>query len=350
MPDQKNTLDQVVRWLAILLVGVLAVACCESVCADESISFAPVTIQTTFFSDDEIAFELQLNSDKAVNGKVTWGLTALHRTLGRGDVEIKIDKGNPAAIKLRLKMPHVRSGVIENVLLSASFHSDNNDQPWASYRRDFWVYNSDPFVDRKQWLEELELRLFDPSGRLAKIFDDTEIPFEGIRTIADLESIESGLVIVGEGAKRDTVGQTLFTMAAAGHRILWFAPEKGEIGVPGSENFVGKRPKEFSLAGPNHLETLDKRLDRNAWADAEQTKSIGLKLIGHRNRSIIEIGQRDEGWLWCQTKYSDPDGQLILCGLGLVDGWDASPTPRYMLARLMEQLDRNDSPTELTEN
>jgi hypothetical protein len=97
------------------------------------------------------------------------------------------------------------------------------------------------------------------------------------------------------------------------------------------------------------MEWLDKRLDPNAWADVEKSKSVGLKMVARRNRTFLEIGPPDQGWVWLQAKYSDPDGQLILCGLSLVDTWDASPTPRYMLASLLEQLDHQDSKTDVTE-
>ncbi len=338
------------RKLALITDFVLILAAWgHLVSADEVVTFEPQTTQSTFFSDDEVSFRLNLNSEQAIDGRVTWQLSSLHRGLARGEVAVKAAAAKPRSITLRLPMPHIKDGVIQPAVLSASFNEAGNQEPSATYRRELWVFSADPFVDRTHWIEQLQLQLFDPVGKTTKIFESAGIPCEEIRSVAGLQAIESGIVIVAEGVNRTAIAETLVSLAAAGRRVLWFAPEQCAFDLPGSDQFVGKRPKQILLSGSNRIEQLDKRLDPHVWADAESAKSVSLNIVAEGNRTLVKIGPPREGWVWLQAEYSDPDGQLILCGLGLVDCWDATPTPRFMLARLLEQLDNTDQSTEVIE-
>jgi hypothetical protein len=37
--------------------------------------------------------------------------------------------------------------------------------------------------------------------------------------------------------------------------------------------------------------------------------------------------------------FAEKKGRLVVCGFSLVGSWDASPTPRYLLRRILEQFD-----------
>ncbi len=320
----------------------------EAVPANEAVTVQITPRQTTFFADEDVSFQLNVSAAQAIDGVVNWQLTALHRTLARGEVAAKINPGKSSPLSFRLPMPHIKDGVIQQTLLTASLKETPRAEPVVILQRDLWVFSANPFVDRQEWLEQLDLHLYDPVGETAKIFDAAGIPYEKIRSITGFPATES-IVIVGEGVslrKNSLLAQALLSQAAKGGRVLCFAPEDGDFEFPGGKDFAEKRPKNILFSGSDMIEQLDKRLDANLWTDAANANSIGLQLVSRRSRTYLEIGEPDNGWSWLRLDYNDPDGTLILCGLGLVHCWDASPTPRFMLARLLEQLASLDPSTE----
>jgi hypothetical protein len=309
------------------------------------------TVRANFFADEEISFTLELTATQAVDGLASWQLMMQHRTLMRGDARVKITPRKLASVSFPLRMPHLNQGVIEKIVLAVGFSQAGDAGSATIFEQDLWVFASDPFVDRTQWLEELGLQLFDPPGQTAQVFESAEIPFRRIHTTAALDAIEEGIVVVGEGIslrKRATLAETLLSLAATGRDVLWFAPEEGDFEFPGGEDFPGITPKQLLLSGSNMIEKLDKRLDSNTWADPEQAKSVGLQLVARRNRAYLEISSSNQGWTWLQTDFGEPGGQMILSGFCIADCWDLSPTPRFLLARLLEQFDNPDQPSEET--
>ncbi|NND98242.1 MAG: hypothetical protein HKN47_13030 [Pirellulaceae bacterium] len=295
--------------------------------------------RTNFFSDAEVELTVNVTAPEVLAGRVTWQLTALHRTIARGDALVKLEPDNPTSVNLRFRMPHVKEGVVHNTLLTVSFTQAGQRRAATTVETEWWVFAPDPFADRTQWLEQLELQLFDPGGATAKLFRSAGIPFAELRSVGELKTADSGLIIVAEGVKRSEMAETLVSLAAAGRNVLWFAPTVCELQIPGSEEFDEKLPKELAFRGSDRIEQLDKRLDPNAWSDPELAKSVGFQVVSRRGLTNVEVADAETGWSWVTANYGDPDAQFILCGLGLIDAWDASPTPRYLLLRLLEQLD-----------
>ncbi len=320
--------------------------------AADGVTANPQTTQTTFFSDETVDFVLELTAEDAVDGTVSWQFSTLHRTLGRGDTEIEIEPAKPGSVSFRLRMPHVKEGVVGQAVLKASFQTNDGAAPALVYERELSIFPRDPFADRAHWLEELELQLFDPEGRTAKLFDDARIPFREVRSATRLRSSESGMIVVGEGIElRNHAGlaDALMELAGDGRHLIWFAPAEGEIQFPGSDGFAGKSPKNLSFLGSNMIEQLDKRLDSGFWSERDTSRSVGLGILARRNRCYIEVVEPSKGWTWMHAQFSDPEGHLILCGLRIVDDWEKSPTPRFMLARLLEHMDNLKQLTEPTD-
>jgi hypothetical protein len=62
-----------------------------------------------------------------------------------------------------------------------------------------------------------------------------------------------------------------------------------------------------------------------------------LALKAEDGAVVAEVGSGADGWPWLEAEYPTRTGRLIVCGFALFGkAWDAGPTPRYLLARLLE--------------
>jgi hypothetical protein len=50
-----------------------------------------------------------------------------------------------------------------------------------------------------------------------------------------------------------------------------------------------------------------------------------------------EIDTRRQGWPWVDIDYP-ADGRLVLCGFPIIGHWESGPTPRYLLAAILDGL------------
>ncbi len=57
-----------------------------------------------------------------------------------------------------------------------------------------------------------------------------------------------------------------------------------------------------------------------------------------RGQVVARVVEGDAGWPWLEVGFSAKRGKLIVCGFGLVKKWDAGPTPRFLLARLLDYM------------
>ncbi|TWU45658.1 hypothetical protein Q31b_08340 [Novipirellula aureliae] len=316
---------------------------------EESLVANPNSDQTSFFSDENVSYQIDFGTEQPIEGVIQWQLTVLHRTFGRGDIQIDLKPEQRKSVTLNFQMPHVKTHVIQESTLSLRLAQAGNGDAVTIFQRGLWAFPRDAFADRNAWLNQLDLRLYDPVGDTAKVLDEAEIPFQEIRSIAALATIENGIVIIGEGIEVQSnsgLAETLFSLCADGQRILWFSPANGHFGIPGiGDDSEKKRPDHLLLMGSDRLWQLDKRLDTFAWT-AEDHQGVGLQLADEGGRIVIKFVEPPDGWTWLEATFRDTDGQLILCGLQLAEVWNVSPTPRYMLARLLEQLDNSQKPEE----
>ena len=128
-------------------------------------------------------------------------------------------------------------------------------------------------------------------------------------------------------------------LSAAGVPVLCLAPADGDFPFPGTGKDQPK-PRRVVLCHGEIIRELDKRLDADAWPPEGQVAAAGLQLTGGNRRVLLSVDRSPPGWPWLEVVYPG-GGRLIVCGFGVVRHWDTSPTPRWLLLRVLERLSQS---------
>lgn len=331
-----------------------AMACALAAAADaETAISAPVSIElrerwTNVFGGQTAKFHVEVRSHQALVGRLGLALLAptTQRPLWRHEVPLHTQAGRIEVVPLEVPVPPVKDDVSLPLVFQARVFGDG-EAARAECETTWWAFGPDPFAGRNQWLESLELVLFDPAGTTADTFQQAGIPFLRVRNSAALLERRSGLVVVGEGLsfrKNRALAESLSALPAQGVSVLCLAPAEGEIALPGVEDGPAV-PAALAFRRQDVIAELDKRLDARAWPADREIIAASLALAGSGSGVVARVGTGEGGWPWMEA-VSFVEGELpgrrparfIVCGFPLIAKWGATPAPRYLLLRLLERL------------
>ena len=63
---------------------------------------------------------------------------------------------------MRLRVPEVKEGLVVAAELSVDVYPSAGGGKLAGHQRRLWIFPEDPFALQTEWLEGLEITLFDP--------------------------------------------------------------------------------------------------------------------------------------------------------------------------------------------
>jgi hypothetical protein len=295
---------------------------------------------SNLFADAKVVFHV---AAKVPGGKgtVTWTFAdaATKRVFPQGRGEKPVESG---AVKMPLLTPHVKPGVVLKAELTVSVHVAGKNKPVAVKENTLWIFPADPFFNRMKWLEGLKITVFDPDrkNQTVQALKRLKVPFDQAGSAAALAEVREGLVLVGEGVsfrEESGLAEILFQAAARGVPVLCLAPAAGSFPVPGTDNDFPS-PASLAIKRQDVIRTLDKRLDAVAWAPDNEITASSLALKAEEGKVIGDVVTGSKGWPWLQLDYPDKRSRLIVCGFAIIRKWDAGPTPRFLLARLLEHV------------
>ena len=326
------------RWAAAALAMTCAWDAGESAWCDRpATKITPHEVWSTFFCNQQVKLHFDVHSDQKIAGRLLWTHAVEHRTLSRGETAVSVVPAEPVEAEISLGLPEVRSGVVMDTQLRLQL-TDHRGDVLAEFDHTIRLFPADPFADRRQWLRELDLVLFDPNRTTEKVFDDSKIPYRPIRAVSGL-SLESGAcLLVGEDTSlqdyRGLYGEAE-ELAAAGATVIFLAPADGSFPFPGSDEGQPK-PQRVTLRQQDVIRELDKRLDGEAWPPDGKMVKTSLQVLSTRRGAELSVKSSSDHWPWMQVIYPS-GGRLLVCGFGIIESWDTGPTPRWLLLRILEQ-------------
>ena len=273
--------------------------------------------------------------------RVGWSASAGGRIVARRELTVDGNPGQASEASIRLQLPEVRPPTILAVVLALSIDGK------TLLEKPLWVFPSDPFADQRKSLPALPITLFDPEGKTADRFKESEIPFSVVRN-ADLlllADLHDGVIIIGEGTLFEDyrgLADRLVASAARGNRVLCLASTGGSFELSGLTVPVGSDLKALSLRKSEVITEFDKRLDSRDWPPDGKLHASGVNIVGERSRVLWEHRAGNTGWPWLEADFQH-EGRLILCGFAVIDKWESSPVPRYLLRHMLDRIAKKKS-------
>jgi hypothetical protein len=300
---------------------------------------------STFFGGRQVTLHFTARSEQPVDGRIVWRHAADGRTIARGELAAKLNGGRASEAEIGLRLPEVRDGVVFDTQLSVVL-ADRQNRVLARHDRPVRLFPTDPFVNRRNWLGGLGIVLYDPRGQTEAVCQAHDLPYRLVGTMSALSGVAQGTVIVGEGLSfedRRGLAETLLELAAGGASVLCLAPADGGFRFPGGGD-EDPQPRRVVLGDCEVIRELDKRLDADAWAPDGRVAATGLEVSTGGGEASLSVAPPPRAWPWLEAVYPQ-GGRLIVCGFGIVEQWDAGPTPRWLLLRILERLSQNTSRT-----
>lgn len=294
---------------------------------------------SNLFSGRDAVIHVVVPPGDPASRSLQWQLSAKGGTVARGEVGLAGAAGGGGAVALRIPAEATRTDVI--MPLRLHFTVADAGRAVAGGERTIWFFPDQPFAGRSEWLKKLSIQLFDPGGATRDLFQREGIPFREIRSADAVSAITDGWVIIGEGVSfREYRGLSgaMFKAASSGATVLCLAPAEGVIFLPVSAPRDSGSPSAIRLSRSDVVTRLDKRLDAGGWAPAGRSLASSLEIKADRGGVAAEIGTDPAHWAWLDVEYASTRGACVVCGLGIVGSWSDSPTPRYILARLIETM------------
>ncbi len=328
----------VIRLFFIIITLLNALSC------NAEIKITSVEKWCNVFSGSVVAFRFSMSADESFHGRTIWQFTSSGGIITRGERQLEIEQNDRESFEISIQIPEIKEGIILQSLLTVSVIQNNVSVPLASINKNIWVFHKDPFKNRKQFINDLNIHLYDPVKRTSNVFKKNNIPYKEIFNPDSISTIRKGLIIIGEDVsfrRHKGLPKLMLEAAANGISVLCLASADGELAIPGIGNNFLLYPDTLNFNQPHIIKLLDKRFDFNSWPPDNRIVKSTLKISEDKSHIISAKKSKEGGWPWMEVNYRNKTSCLIFCGFGIIEKWEDTPTPRYLLMSILEHVTRN---------
>jgi hypothetical protein len=314
----------------------------QTVWAEDAVRVEPVERWSNVFGGRDMVFRFAVHAPRAFDGRAAWAFTIDRAVVARREANLTATPDRPGTVTVRYPLPPVREGVVLRGQLVVRILGPD-DKERTRVEKTVWIFPESPFAGRAAWLAARKITLFDPAKTTAAVWKKAGIPFTEQENAAALADLREGMLVIGEGAsfkEEPGLAETMQKLAARGVPVLCLAPAEGVLPLPRSL----QASANVTLRRRSIITRLDKRLDAAAWPSDGQVVFSSLALSAEEGGLAAEVKraegkrQHPEGWPWLEMEFEKDHGRLLVCGFGIIKHWSDGPTPRFLLARLLERM------------
>jgi len=292
----------------------------------------------TVFGGRDANFNITVSADAESVARVGWALEIGGRAVLRRETALNRKPGEPPMAELRIPVPPVKEGVAVSATLRIDALAPDGRQ-LAHLDKRLWVFHEDAFAVHAETLKKLDIRLFDPEETTSGLLKGAGVPFRDVRNVDAFAESGDGVLLIGAGVSFDDY-QSLFAesakAAAKGCHVIVLAPAGGSFEIPGTAESELPRPSAVTWRRDDVIHRLDKRLDTVAWAPGVTPARCSLQLAVPRRHIGAQVIDDPADWPWFRAEFAN-GGRLTVCGFRITETWADSPTPRYVLLRILTE-------------
>lgn len=324
-----NCLTEAMLSLVILAVNVPATDAAQIRCQQK---------WSNVFGKTTIELDCQVIGDKQVAAVAQWAYRANNnRTIARGEKQLELAPGDPIALPIELRVPDIKDGVVWKTTLAINVTPRGNNKSIASLEKTLWIFPRNPWISKQSQLVDLKIALFDPQDQTANLLAKHNIPHTRVQRLAQIEVLDQGVVIVGEGTSLDRrLSEALISAARHGVDILILAPTDGAMTMDTIDDLP---VEQITLRRHSIVRELDKRLDTTVWQGELRVSQFAIRT--DMATLAATVNNQDAMWPWISIEFHEDEllrRRIVFCGFHLLGSWDKTPTPRYLFAQLLESF------------
>ena len=274
---------------------------------------------------------------------VRWEIRKLDRVIAKGRAD-RVNRNNQNEVRVRVSTEEIQVDAVIRLDLEVDFGNEV-----ASQR--LYLFPDDPFLDQQNFLKAAEISLFDPQGDTTSFLKELHVPFKRLDELAELETVDNGLVIVGEGfrtRKPELIALTLSKLASRGVNVLWLAPSINKLGLEMNER------SNVGVFNNSIVRKFDARFDIEFWWGSSP---LLQRWTINQAAGRLLLTQTDDptGWPWVELNFdAEPiagkrSGTLVICGFGIIQHRNRGPVARHLLWRMIEKFSMPDDERETLE-
>lgn len=297
------------------------------------------------FAKSLVSMSVRLAGPERSGLRLDWELTVQRRIVQRGSSRVSLAGGNPESIKIEFTTPDVAPGVIVESILEVRVLDDTGS---VRLRRSvpINVFHSNPFEIEYARIKELNLDFVDPEKSLLPLVGELGLCDYSEKAVNEAASVDVLTVAPMKVWPSSVVHQIENTLKIGGC-VLCLGTESARLCLeedPSNLNGLFTAKGDFGMR-------LDRRLS-----------VLGLQPVGTCQTQLNRLGGIDvsirsekHGWTYIEgcfsmqacnvggdRVYRSDQGAMvprfIYCALNLVDEWHDSPSPRYLLAMMLDRL------------
>lgn len=321
-------------FIVIAIISLVATSNCLALSIENS--------SKNIFSGRPGEILVKITHSELSGNRLVWQLSAKGRTLLSGKLHLNHHRPEQP-VPLHINLPRLAPAVILSANLNIKLITEPGNIIIHELNENIFIHAPNPFLNQSKMIRAIGIFLYDPQGDTANTLSLLDIPFTQIDRPESISHIKQGILIIGENTlpeKHSELEKFLLQESARGLPVLYLSSPHARIPISPTDDIYKYRLKSLALETTDMLNIFSPNKELHTWpgSDMEPANKIGLT-----NTPIGELVATQDlqtGWSWMEIAFIGTDARFIYLGIPLIESWNRSPVPRYLLLEIIKHLSK----------